>query len=487
MSISPLVFPQQSGRAGDFIEIGRSGLKHFGGLVQQEFLTTLRGRSGIAVFREMRDNDPVIGASFTILEQTIRKASWFIELRENTQEQARAGQFLKECIDDMSHTWDEMITETLSMFCFGWAWMEIVYKMRKGDVKDPKRRSKFDDGKIGWRKIALRMQTSFYRWDIDRDGGIQGMIQNPAPEFKFHNIPISKSLLFRTKKDGNNPEGRSLLRNAYRPWFIKKNIEEIEAIGIERDLIGMPVIKPPEGFNIDSKENAGVAAKVQSLLYALRRDEQDGIFLPPGWEIEVLGAGRATRRQFDIDKVIGRYDKRIAMSTLTQAIMLGADRVGSFALSRTQVDDFFLVAAQGYLLSIVETINRFAVPELFKRNSEFAPLVAEGKHPTFVPGKISGPSLSEVGEYIKNVSDAGFDLGGTDIVDELRRIGEFKETENRRTRIAIREPENGRNGNKSGARAGKLDEKPTNPNFLPKPETTPAKPKTKAAKKEETN
>ncbi len=295
MATSPIEFPKQPSDSNiDFVEVGRSGLKRFGGLVQQEFLTTLRGRAGIAVYREMRDNDAVIGASLTILEQTIRKANWFVELKEETQLQKRAGNFLRECTEDMSHTWDDMISEALTMFAFGWAWLEIVYKLRKGDVRDPRRRSKFDDGLVGLRKIVLRMQTSFFRWEFDDNGGIQSMIQNPAPEFKFHDIPISKSILFRTKKDGNNPEGRSLLRNAYRSWFIKKNIEEIEAIGIERDLIGMPVIKPPEGFNIDSKENVNVKTKDQSLLYALRRDEQDVIFLPPGWEIEVMGAGRAT-------------------------------------------------------------------------------------------------------------------------------------------------------------------------------------------------
>ena len=82
MASSTLTFPQRQTKAGDFIEIGRSGLKRFGGLVHQEFLTTLRNRQGIAVFREMRDNDPVIGASLTILEQVIRKATWFVELKE---------------------------------------------------------------------------------------------------------------------------------------------------------------------------------------------------------------------------------------------------------------------------------------------------------------------------------------------------------------------------------------------------------------------
>ena len=485
MSTNVIPIAPQRGRGADFLELGRSGLRHFHGLVHQEFLTTLRGRQGIAVYREMADNDPVIGASLTIMEQTIRKVTWFIEPQGNSGADMRAAEFLEQNMNDMSHTWDDMMTEILTYFIFGWAWMEVVYKMRKGDVRDPKRKSMFDDGKIGWRKIALRLQPSFYRWDIDDTGGIQGLVQNPAPTFDFRHIPISKSVLFRTRKIGNNPEGRSVLRNAYRPWFIKKNIEEIEAIGIERDLIGLPVMKPPEGFDIDSKENEGVKSAVQNLLYALRRDEQDGIFLPPGWELDVLGAGKVTRRQFDIDKVIARYDKRTAMSTLTQTIMLGADRVGSFALSKTQTDDFFLVAAQGYLGGIAETFNKFLVPELYKRNPEFAGLVKDGKQPRLVPGKISAPNMTEVATFVKDVSDAGFDLGGEEITTELRRIGNFREPSLSRTRISIKESSQSSRGGKGG----KLTERPTNPNFpeVEKPAAPAAKPKAKpaAVKKEE--
>lgn len=72
---------------------------------------------------------------------------------------------------------------------------------------------------------------------------------------------------------------------------------------------------------------------------------------------------------------------------------------------------------------------------------------------------------------MKDVSDAGFDLGGEEIARNLRRIGDFKEAELRRTKIAIRDPE--KSSNNKGGRDGKLDVKPTNSNFLPtKPSAT---------------
>jgi hypothetical protein len=60
----------------------------------------------------------------------------------------------------------------------------------------------------------------------------------------------------------NNPEGRSMLRTAYRSWRNKKRIEEIEGVGIERDLAGLPIARIPGKFfskDADADEKAVLA------------------------------------------------------------------------------------------------------------------------------------------------------------------------------------------------------------------------------------
>lgn len=77
---------------------------------------------------------------------------------------------------------------------------------------------------------------------------LNAMDNSPVP-ISWHEmdrIPMSKAMLFRTESVKDNPEGRSILRNAYRSWYFKRRIQEIEAIGIERDLAGLPVIHAPE-------------------------------------------------------------------------------------------------------------------------------------------------------------------------------------------------------------------------------------------------
>ncbi len=98
----------------------------------------------------------------------------------------------------MSESWDSALSQMLSMLVFGYSYHEIVYKIREGDSDNPQRKSKFNDGRIGWRKMPIRAQETLFRWMMDDDGGIQGMVQVDPSSGGIHNIPIEKALLFCT-------------------------------------------------------------------------------------------------------------------------------------------------------------------------------------------------------------------------------------------------------------------------------------------------
>jgi hypothetical protein len=402
-----------------FSEIGASGFRRFGGQVYEEFLQQLRGLAGIRAYREMRDNDPIIGAVMFAIEQVIEKASWYIRAGGTSALDKEAAEFLKSCMHDMTHTWQDFIGECLTMLTYGWCWIELCYKQRKGFNSNPKLSSRENDGLIGWQKLARRHQQSFYEWLYDeKDQDLVGFAQMPPPSYKIREIPLYKSIHLRTKLDSENPDGRSILRNAYRPWYFKKNIEEIEAIGLERDLVGLPIIHPAEGIDLDDPEHADIKEELKKIVANLRRDEQDGIVLPFGFELELLGNGNS-RRQFDTDKIINRYDKRVAASVLAQFIMLGMDRVGSFALNKGH-SDLFLVAVQSMLNKLAEQINRNAIPKLFAANAKFA--VLGSKLPYLKPSKVTDPNLSELADYVMKLGGKGFMLPKKHILDELEDI-----------------------------------------------------------------
>ncbi|MCB6614658.1 hypothetical protein LI127_15610, partial [Anaerostipes hadrus] len=74
----------------------------------------------------------------------------------------------------------------------------------------------------------IRSQDSLYQWEYDDEDNLIGMTQMPPPNFGLYTIPLEKAIHFRTRSRKGNPEGRSILRNAYRSWYFKKGIQEFE-------------------------------------------------------------------------------------------------------------------------------------------------------------------------------------------------------------------------------------------------------------------
>ena len=206
-------------------EIGRIGQRRYGGNFYEEFLPVLRGKRGIQVYYEMSENDDVVGAILFAIEMLVRQCSWNVEPGGATAKDKEAAQFVQGCMDDMQDTWIDTVSEILSFLTYGWSYHEIVYKRRMGNTRDTRTKSKFNDGLIGWKKLPIRAQETLYQWEYDKEDNLLGMTQMPPPDFGLFTIPMEKALLFRTKSRKNNPEGRSILRTAYRSWYFKRRIQ----------------------------------------------------------------------------------------------------------------------------------------------------------------------------------------------------------------------------------------------------------------------
>jgi hypothetical protein len=416
----------------DLRELGLTGLERFGGWVYEEFLPELQGQRAVQVYQEMSSNDPVIGAVLHAIEMLIRQVEWRVEPGGRSLEDMQAAHFLETCLEDMETTWEETIAEILSMLVYGWSYHEILYKVRHGQSRDPVYNSRYSDGRIGWRGFPIRAQSSLWEWQFDENGRILGMVQMAPPDYKLRVIPMEKALLFRTTSHKNNPEGRSVLRSAFRPWYFKKHIETIEGIGIERDLAGLPIAwVPPELLSPNaSPEDRQVLESIKRIVTNVRRDEQEGIVFPlvydengnKVYDFGLLSTGGT--RQFNTDAVIARYDQRIAMTVLADFILLGHEQVGSFSLASSKTH-LFSVALGTWLNVIAAQFNRIAIPRLFALNS-----FRLEKLPKLVPGDIEVPNLTELGDYITKLAGAGMDLFPDDKLEEyLRKVANLPKPE----------------------------------------------------------
>lgn len=393
-----------------FDELGSTGLQRFGGYVNEEFLRELRGKKAIGVYREMSENDPTIGAMLFAIQMLIRQVEWPVEPFSEAAEDVANADFLKSCFEDMEQPWTDTIAEILSMLVYGWSYHELCYKMRLGPESEAAwMRSKFKDGRVGWLKMPIRSQDTLWQWDFAENGDVKGLWQSAPPDFRVRYIPMQKAVLFRTVTVKGNPEGRSMLRNSYRPWFIKKHIENIEAVGVERDLAGLPIAwVPPDIMEPNAPNEAkAILEQVRKIVTTIKRDEQEGVVFPMMYDennnklydLTLLSTG--SRRQFDTTGIINRYDQRILMTTLSDFILLGHTKVGTFSLSSSKTE-LFATAIGAWMESIAETMNRHAIPELFKLNG-----LPIDRLPRLTHGDIESADLEELGNFISALAGAG--------------------------------------------------------------------------------
>jgi hypothetical protein len=397
-------------------EIGSSGLSRSGGTLSEEWhkhlLGGMRGKMGKA-FREMADNDPIIGATLYVIEMLLRQTSWRVEPADNSPQAKEIADFVESCIDDLLENggWQGVTGEYLSALTYGWSWLEKVYKMRRGlRAALPQFRSKHYDGRIGWRKLPLRSQTSLFEWKFGPHDEILGWVQMPPNDFRRIDLPSCKGLHFRIRATKGNPEGYSLLRPAYISYYHVKHMRFVEAVGIERDLAGYPVAEAPVNImspNASSAEQA-IRTQLEDMVQKIKADENQGVVIPSelnsdgkptGYKLRLLNSGG--RRPADADAVIKRYESRIAMTMLSEFLLLGSDKVGSFALSSDKTDLF--AVGLGTLLDVRdEVFNTDGIPELVALNGWPIEL-----SPTLHHGDIETPNLAELAAYISSTVGTG--------------------------------------------------------------------------------
>lgn len=401
-------------------ELGVSGLVQFSGYINEEYLQDLQGDKAIRIFKEMW-NSPLLGAAVRALGLFASQAEVTIEGEEDDPRKI----FLDEAKDDMSTPFSSVILEAVTgEMVFGWSYHEAVYKRRQGqNARRPGLRSKYDDGKIGWRKFPTRSQDSRQRWEFDPEGGLQGMWQLAPPDYRLNFLPIEKSLLFRLEEHKNNPEGRSMLRTAYRAWYFAKRIEEIEGIGIERELAGLPI------FHVPAEITTTDATAAQKAIYAyakqavrnIRRDAQQGIVLPqqydekgnPLYKIELLATGG--ERQISTSEVLKRLDMLQVLSLLAEFMLLGAQREGSYALAKTK-KSLTTLAISAMLNSVANVFNRHAIPRLLEYNG-----MELTDHPKLKFGEVDAADALDLAQTIKTLADAGMPIFPSESMENFIR------------------------------------------------------------------
>jgi len=375
-------------------QLGRPGLQYYmPGWIRRDNLPELAGRNLWLVYQEMGDNDAYCGAALNAYSMFIRRANWHVDPGNDENKENGSAEFLESCMGDMQHSWQTIIaTAAKPTLQFGFSPFEKIFKIRQGEQDDDRYSSNFDDRAISWANLAFRSPDTILHWDYDPLDvtRLVGMTQLAAPDWKTQFIPLEKIVLLRAEPGKDSPEGRSILRSAWRSWRTKKVMEDLRNVIAERGGAGIPwaevpanIASAPQFLQADPTNQAAIEAMAsyQSLVDTMEnitQDKQKWVITPQIWDqngqpqikIGFLQPSMGADIIGHITASIEAEAKAILISTMTEFQALGMGGTGSLALSRDKTDNFTL-AVDATLTAFRESINQQAVRQLFKLNPQF--------------------------------------------------------------------------------------------------------------------
>lgn len=353
----------------------------------------------------MADGDPTTGAALFAFDSLIRGAGHRLEPATESPADELAATFVEECVKDMRGAWGDTLSDILTVFVYGFSLFEVVYKLRSGPSLDVKS-SMYTDGRIGWDVWSIRSQETIAHWIFDDDtGDVTAAVQVAPPKHRPVTIPLSRCLHFRVRARRNSPEGTSLLRNMYEPWYYYKNLQRIEAIALERSGAGFPVARIPADIIVDG--NAAFES-YKTMVRSIKVDEQMGAVIPSDtydgtsvrqYDLEFVTTGGAA--QFNMDPVLARYERLKLRALLADFLTMGDTGVGSYSQSVNRTD-LFASAVNALLDSVADVINVQAIRPLFAING--MPLES---CPTFVFNEVSKRDITGFAATLVSLVNAG--------------------------------------------------------------------------------
>jgi hypothetical protein len=396
-------------------DLGIRGLKIRGNRLDEEWRERLKGRRKFKVYREMADTDVTCGGYLSTLQLFLGQAPFSPTPATDDAGAELPGadavaKFVAECWGDTDMPSREIIQEIiLHAARDGAAPIEKTYKLRHGDhPEDPTIDSRYNDGRFGWRSFGIRPLESIESYNFDDNYNVIDFIQMAETDYRTRTIPAWKIQSFRFRGSKNSPEGISMLSIAERAYYFKSNFEEIEAIGIKRELAGMPVMEAPQAILSPGADAKALATRqqLQDLVSLVDADQLAGVVVPAsetkdgktGFKFSLMASGGS--RAIDVGAVIKRLETRIAVGLGAAFMYTGVDGIGARSLDESKKDSFKL-ACLTILGTIAETIELMS-NELCKLNGFPQELWPKWKHED-----INAKDLAAFASFVSSLGNAG--------------------------------------------------------------------------------
>ena len=338
------------------VELGSSR-----GGIMRDVVPTLGTRTqAFGVYDEMANGDSAVDVSLRAAKMPVMGADYFVEAFDESEEGQVIAEFVEyNLLEGSNSPFLNVLEDILRMYEFGFSVMEKVYEEREWA---PRKTGANRRVYTMLRKLSPRPTPTITEIKYDNNGGpveiIQAAVQaDGKPVDKT--VGIEKLIIFTHNRKGGNLEGKSLLRTAYRSWYFKSNLYNIDGIQKERHGMGFPVVELPPGY-----KDADVLAATE-LVRNIRTNEHGGAVIPPKWILRFL---ELPGQPVNVLESIEHHNGQIMLNTMTQFLLLGISGAGGGRATSGSQQDMFNKSLRYVANQICDAINLYCIPYLVGYN-----------------------------------------------------------------------------------------------------------------------
>lgn len=354
--------------------LGSSGTVILAGFIQRnEKNPKVRDVERWKTFSDQLVNTDVVGASVRYYLNLGSAAKWTVDPADETPAAQDVADFVDEVLRDMETPWTRVVRRGLMYRYWGFGIQEWTAKKR-------------EDGKIGLRDIEPRPAHTIERWDTDKETGhVLGVVQLRPQDQKRAYLPRTKIVYVVDDSLSDSPEGLGIARQVSETIQRLVRFQELETIGFETDLRGIPKGRAPYSVLADLKkkkkiteaERVAILEPLTTWIGSHVKSIEAGVMVDssvyrdtgenktpsgtPLWDVELMTGGSTGMEA--VAAAIERLQREIARLFGTEGILLGGANVGSLALSRDKshqlavvVDSALSELKEAYQRDVVETV-----------------------------------------------------------------------------------------------------------------------------------
>ena len=370
--IGSYFFNRPTGRQNHSKMQGGSGTAIFGGyVVSKETDTALSHRERYRTYSQALVNCSIVGAGVRYFLNLCGAAEWTCQPSEADATGEWAARAEKLLFADPKRPWTNVVKRIASYKFYGFSLQEFNTK-------------RAEDGTYTIDDIAPRPAITIENWDREK-GVIFGVGQRIPQSSILKYIDRSRLIYAVDDSLSDSPEGLGIFRHLVEPVRRLKRYEQLEAIGFENDLRGIPVGRAPyselseldESYEEDIKRAVG---PIEEFVTDHIKNPNQGVLLDSAvhtttddkgtpsaiykYDVKLLEGGPTSLP--DIFKSIDRVILDIARILGIEIMILGNGE-GSFALAKEKASQLSMML-DDTLKQICESVKRDLLMRFWELN-----------------------------------------------------------------------------------------------------------------------